>query len=194
MAKTVERCNKAMRFAVVLGDLTNEGTLLDLEQFAAERGVGVLINNAGVYSNGPFESMDDKQILDPLWVNLIAPICVTRRIYPYMKKQRSGVIVNINSAAGIRGGSGETIYAAAKHGLKGFSQTLRDEARPYNVQVMDVFPGAMNTTMLSHRNDLEDCIDVAEAAEIICTLLKQHASVSISDVYLNRVKPPEGQC
>jgi short-subunit dehydrogenase len=186
LAETVKSCYSISRFAVVNGDLTLATTLAEIEIFAQERGVDLLINNAAVYVRGVLDSFTESEIISTMCTNLIAPMLLTRRIFPIFKAQKSGMIININSMAGKYGGPLETVYAASKHGLAGFSQTLLHESLEHNVRVLDVFPGAMNTGMLSFRTDRESCIDPKEAAEQIIWAAKHNHTLNVSELHLTR--------
>jgi NAD(P)-dependent dehydrogenase (short-subunit alcohol dehydrogenase family) len=107
--------------------------------------IDVLVNNAGFGITGAAEAFTDEQVRSQLETNLYAPIEVTRAVLPYMRKQRSGRILQISSIGGRVGGAGLTMYQAAKFGLGGFSEALAKEVAPLGIKVTSVEPGGFRT-------------------------------------------------
>ncbi len=107
-------------------------------------GVDLLMNNAG--TAGPTANVED---IDPLdWarcvdVNLNAQFLFIRGVVPAMKKQRSGLILNMSSAAGRLGMPKRAPYAAAKWGVVGLTQSLAMELGPHNIRVNAILPGSV---------------------------------------------------
>jgi NAD(P)-dependent dehydrogenase (short-subunit alcohol dehydrogenase family) len=107
--------------------------------------IDILVNNAGFGITGAAEAYTDEQVLSQLETNLYAPIAITRVVLPYMRKQRSGHILQISSVGGRVGSAGITIYQAAKFGLSGFSEGLSKELAPLGIKVTCVEPGGFST-------------------------------------------------
>jgi len=107
--------------------------------------IDVLVNNAGFGIIGAAEAYTDEQVRSQLETNLYAPIEITRVVLPYMRKQRSGRILQISSIGGRVGNPGLTIYQAAKFGLGGFSEALAKEVAPLGIFVTSVEPGGFRT-------------------------------------------------
>lgn len=166
----------------VYGDLKGEGTITRLREIGEERGVDILINNAGVHANKSLCDMWPTEIEEMLSVNLIAPILLTRAIWPVFKAKRSGLIVNINSLAGKCGSVGESIYCASKYGLRGFSDALQFEATRENIRVINVCLGAMKTDMTQHREDVDKLIQVEDAANLIFSACNEYESLRVTEV------------
>jgi NAD(P)-dependent dehydrogenase (short-subunit alcohol dehydrogenase family) len=111
--------------------------------------IDVLVNNAGFGIIGATEAYTDEQVHSQLEANLYAPIEITRVVLPYMRKQRSGRILQISSIGGRVGNAGLTIYQAAKFGLGGFSEALAKEVAPLGIKVTSVEPGGFRTDWVS---------------------------------------------
>ncbi len=109
--------------------------------------IDVLVNNAGFGIIGAAEAYTDEQVRSQLEINLNAPIAITRIVLPYMRRQRSGRILQISSTGGRVGSPGLTIYQAAKFGLSGFSEALAKEVKPLGIFVTSVEPGGLRTDM-----------------------------------------------
>lgn len=107
--------------------------------------IDVLVNNAGFGITGAAEAFTREQVRSQLETNLYAPIEITRVVLPYMRKQRSGHILQISSVGGRVGNAGLSIYQAAKFGLGGFSEALVKEVAPLGIRVTSVEPGGFRT-------------------------------------------------
>lgn len=107
--------------------------------------IDVLVNNAGFGITGAAEAFTDEQVTSQLEANLYGPIEITRAIIPYMRRQKSGRILQISSIGGRTGTPGITIYQAAKWGLSGFSEALAKELAPLSIFVTSVEPGGFRT-------------------------------------------------
>jgi NAD(P)-dependent dehydrogenase (short-subunit alcohol dehydrogenase family) len=107
--------------------------------------IDVLVNNAGFGITGAAEAYTDEQVRSQLETNLYAPIAITRAVLPYMRKQRSGHILQISSVGGRVGSAGITIYQASKFGLGGFSEGLSKEVASLGIKVTCVEPGGFRT-------------------------------------------------
>jgi NAD(P)-dependent dehydrogenase (short-subunit alcohol dehydrogenase family) len=107
--------------------------------------IDVLVNNAGFGIIGATEAFTDEQVRSQLETNLYAPIEITRAVLPFMRKQRSGRILQISSVGGRIGNAGLSMYQAAKFGLSGFTESLSKEVKPLGILVTCVEPGGFRT-------------------------------------------------
>ena len=110
-------------------------------------GVDILINNSGVSQRATVEDEDFSVVVDMMNVNFFGAAALTKCVLPYMIKQKSGFIVCMSSLAGCFGIPKRSGYAAAKHDLHGFFETLRAENYQNNISVMMVCPGYVSTQM-----------------------------------------------
>jgi NAD(P)-dependent dehydrogenase (short-subunit alcohol dehydrogenase family) len=135
--------------------------------------VDIVINNAGIVRDAPFEDMTMDQ-LDPLLdVHLKGAFCVTRPAWTLMKQQRYGRILNTCSAAGILGSERMSNYGAAKTGLIGLTRVLAAEGADHNIKVNAIAPIAY-TRMLAHSVATALPPDDAEAKAVLDDLVSQH--------------------
>lgn len=171
---------------VVIGEVFEEHTISDLTARAEEADIDILINNAGMYVRKSLDEMTSSEFRRVINVNLIAPVLLTKNIFELFKKKSSGLIININSVAGKNYSALETAYCASKHGLKGFMGAFKFEALEYNVTVLDIFLGAMNTDMTMERRDADKFIQKEEVAELICQLSHTYKSMRINEVEILR--------
>lgn len=107
--------------------------------------IDVLVNNAGYGYMSSVEEGEDAQIRRQFEANVFGLFAVTRAVLPVMRRQRSGHIVNITSAAGLVGLPGSGHYAASKHAVEGWSDSLAAEVGPIGIKVTCVEPGPFRT-------------------------------------------------
>jgi len=118
--------------------------------------VDILFNNAGFGRLDWLESLDPiKDIDTQIDVNLRGLIQTTRAVLPCMMDQRSGSIINMSSVAGKMAPPLFTIYAATKYGVRGFTEALRREVKPYGIQVSGIYPGGAATEFGQHSGNSE---------------------------------------
>jgi short-subunit dehydrogenase len=107
-------------------------------------GVDVLINNAGVFSQGRLDELSPQQ-LDEAWAtNARAAILVTQALLDELRASR-GHVINMGSRSALIGIAGEIAFCASKHAVAGFSAALRAEMRGSGVRVSCIHPGPVNT-------------------------------------------------
>lgn len=122
-----------------IGDLRRGDVLKNLSDFALKKEVRVLINNAGVTCPGePLRDLGLQKIDDMIDTNLKAPIVLCK----YLEDSLSDVI-NVNSMVGLEIKRFRTLYSASKWGLRGFSQSYKQEVE--GVNVLDFYPTTMET-------------------------------------------------
>ncbi|MFN7940162.1 MAG: SDR family oxidoreductase [Thermoanaerobaculia bacterium] len=108
-------------------------------------GIDILINNAGVGWFRPFVDTAEDELVATLDVNLKGAILCARAVLPGMIERRRGQIVHVASDLARRPLAGMAVYAAAKHGLLGFSASLLREVKQHGVKVTAVLPGWTDT-------------------------------------------------
>ncbi len=131
--------------------------------------IDVLVNSAGITVFSDFLHTSNKMVEGIVDTNLRGPIYCTKCVLPAMSKRRHGWIFNILSNAAVKSFENSAIYTATKAGLFGFSRVLREETRRMNVKVVNVIPGATETSMWSreqlkrYRHRMMSARSVAEA-------------------------------
>lgn len=111
--------------------------------------IDILINNAGVTSDGLMMSMKKENWDKVINTNLTGAFNCTKFVSKQMLKQKSGSIVNITSVSGIVGNVGQANYSASKAGLIGFTRTVAKELAGRGINVNAVAPGYISTDMTS---------------------------------------------
>jgi len=109
--------------------------------------VDVLVNNAGLVRDNLLGLLGEDDVRTVLETNVGGVFNVTRAVVPHMIARRAGKIINISSAAGEKGGRGQTNYAASKGAINAFTRALAVELAPRRITVNAVAPGVIDTDM-----------------------------------------------
>ena len=147
--------------------------------------IDVLVNNAGMDVTKSVEELSLAEWDRVLGVNLRGPFVMSKLIFPRMREQGSGYIVNIVSTAAKRAWANASAYHASKWGLLGLSYALHVEARPHNVKVTALVAGGMRTPFLLDRFpdiDVSTLQEPRNVAETIRFLLLQPAETVIPEL------------
>lgn len=107
--------------------------------------IDILVNNAGYGYMATVEEGEEEQIRRQFDANVFGLFAITRAILPIMRAQRHGRVISITSVAGFIGFPGSGYYAASKHAVEGWSDSLAAEAGPVGIQVTWVEPGPFRT-------------------------------------------------
>jgi NAD(P)-dependent dehydrogenase (short-subunit alcohol dehydrogenase family) len=111
--------------------------------------IDVLVNNAGYGFLGAVEEATDDELRSVMETNFFGALAVTRAVLPALRRQRSGHILQISSAAGIRCGIPKLgYYAASKFALEGLSESLALELAPLGIRIIIVEPGPFRTNAM----------------------------------------------
>jgi NAD(P)-dependent dehydrogenase (short-subunit alcohol dehydrogenase family) len=137
------------------------------------RRVDVLVNNAGLAVNETVEQMDAESFTGMHAVNVAGVFHACKAVWPTMKAQGGGVIVNVSSASSFDPFPGYATYGASKAWVNAFTRGLAEEGRAHRIRVFAVAPAAVETqTLRSRFPDFprEKTLDPADVAEMIFTL------------------------
>jgi NAD(P)-dependent dehydrogenase (short-subunit alcohol dehydrogenase family) len=162
-ARTPETITLASEDLLVLpADVTDEGQLRAAVEAAVARfgRIDVLVNNAGRGLLGAVEEVPDAEARAVFDVNVFGALAATRAVLPVLRRQRSGLIVNITSSGGIMGRPGWGVYCASKFALEGISESLGHEVAPLGIRVIAIEPGGFRTNFL-------DASSLSTAHEVI---------------------------
>lgn len=134
-------------------DVTKKVTITNAvdEVLRREGRLDVLINNAGKGITGPLEEIPEEELKAIFETNYFGPIAVMKTVLPTMRKQRSGLIINITSIAGYMGLPYRSPYSATKGALAFTTEALRMELKEFNVKLTSVAPGDFATNIASGR-------------------------------------------
>ncbi|WP_373357973.1 SDR family NAD(P)-dependent oxidoreductase [Acinetobacter lactucae] len=131
-------------------DVTREDQAIAAAKAAIEHfgKIDVLLNNAGFGLLGAVEEATEAEVEAVYKTNVFGVLNVTRAVLPYMRKAKSGRILNISSIGGYRGAAGFGVYSSTKFAVEGLSEALHAELMPLNIYVTVVEPGYFRTDFL----------------------------------------------
>lgn len=174
-----ERLSKEFgeNFVPLMFDVTDEEAVQAAarqvrEQLNGETLFG-LVNNAGIAVPAPLIHQPTHDFRHQLEVNLVSVLIVTKAFVPLLGSDRSlrgqpGRIINISSVGGKAGGPFLGAYVASKHGLEGFSESLRRELMLYGIDVIIIGPGSVATPIWDKAEKVDASIyESTEYAEAI---------------------------
>ncbi len=166
-ARRVERMEslKTVGVQVISMDVTDEASMQKGVEsvIQAEGKIDVLINNAGYGYFGAIENVPMEEARKQLEVNVFGLARLTQLVLPYMRKQRSGRIINTSSIAGkmvfYMGGW----YNVTKYSVEALSDALRMEMKPFGIDVVMIEPGAIKTDwgVIAARHLMESSVGTA---------------------------------
>lgn len=136
-------------------DLSKREGCKELVSFALDKfsTVDVLVNNAGIQTVAPIDEFPEDKWDFMISLMLTAPFLLTKYVWPSMKKQNWGRIININSAHGLRASAFKVAYVSAKHGLAGLTKTAALEGAKCGITVNSICPGYVRTPLVENQID-----------------------------------------
>lgn len=193
LTASAELAGKCGAEAFVLpGDLTNPDFLENcIGSIGNHFGqIDILINNAGMALNKPFEETTMSDLDRIFSINVKAPFVLCQKALAYLRESDYAEIINISSVVGHKGYVHQAAYAASKHAVLGFSKSLANEVYTQNIRVHTICPGGVYTDMVKvARPDLsgEDMIQPEEIADIILFLLQNRGNAVIDEICVHRI-------
>lgn len=133
-------------------DLVNENSVSEAISKTVEKfgRLDVIVNNAGYGQLGTLEELTDKESRQNFDTNVFGSLNIIRKSMPYLRAQKSGLVINIASIGGLSGDfPGWGIYCATKFAVVGFTEALAAEAKEFGVNATVVYPGYFRTDFLT---------------------------------------------
>jgi NAD(P)-dependent dehydrogenase (short-subunit alcohol dehydrogenase family) len=150
------RADSSPRLTPILIDITEADSIAEAArqvESLAPTGLDALVNNAGIALTGPLEFIDVDRVRRQFEVNFFGHLAVTQALLPALRK-RTGRIVNMSSMAGWIGAPFYGPYTSSKHALRAMSDALRIELTPWDLPVILIEPGAIDTPIWEKGYDL----------------------------------------
>ncbi|MCC6807934.1 MAG: SDR family NAD(P)-dependent oxidoreductase [Deltaproteobacteria bacterium] len=150
--ENLERVAQALpsdRVMVCVADVADYSSLVrSREEILAKKGhVDILVNNAAVGYGGRLTDLSAEEIEYSTKVNLVGPMWLTHMFLPLLRERSEAMLVNVVSLSGYLAMPFQSVYAAGKFGLRGFSESMSRELKGSNVHVLTAYPAAIDTEM-----------------------------------------------
>jgi NAD(P)-dependent dehydrogenase (short-subunit alcohol dehydrogenase family) len=146
-----------------------------VQEVIAKHGrIDVLINNAGIYTEGEIEEATPTMIKSVMDVNVVGYLYFVQEAVKHMRAQGSGQIINVGSQAGLHAKTNRSIYNASKWAVTGMTKCLAIELAPHKIRVSGFYPGLMATQIFEKagiKRDLSNALDVQEAARAVAFMV-----------------------
>ncbi|KMY55832.1 3-hydroxybutyrate dehydrogenase [Bacillus sp. FJAT-27231] len=148
--------------------------------------VDILVNNAGIQYVAPIEEFPTEKFEQLIKVMLTAPFIGIKHVFPAMKEQGFGRIINMASINGIIGFAGKAAYNSAKHGVIGLTKVAALEGAEHGITVNALCPGYVDTPLV--RGQLSDLAETRNVSldraidEVLLPLVPQKRLLTVSEI------------
>lgn len=152
------------------------------------------IHAAGRGDFGSIEQFSRARMEESIRVNLLSGMLICRGLVPRMRRLGRGRIIFIGSESALQAGRKGALYSAAKFGLRGFSQALREDCAADGIQVSLVNPGMVRSPFFEALDFApgtrpENAIEVDDVAAVVVQILQSNSNIVIDEINLTaRVK------
>ena len=190
--ETAAIVNQQSSCIVMPGDLTSPEFIAESIQKIenSTAGIDVLINNAGVAQNTPFENISLEEFDKIMAINVRVPFMLTQKALPMLKKSETPTIINIASVVSHAGYPMQSIYSASKHALLGMTKSIAREYYKENIRVHAICPGGVYTDMVKvSRPDLspDGMIMQQDIADLVWFFLAHRTNAVVDEILVHRV-------
>lgn len=180
--------NQGLTAVSMACDVTDEKALCQaIDDTVGKFGrLDILINNAGLQFISPIEEFPTDKFAYLLKVMLVAPFMAIKHVFPIMKKQKYGRIINMASINGLVGFAGKSAYNSAKHGVIGLTRVAALEGAEHGITVNAICPGYVDTQLV--RNQLGDLARTRKVPlekvleDVIYPLVPQKRLLSVEEI------------
>lgn len=153
--------------------------------------IDCLINAAGIWSHGPLIENTAAAVKDGVETNLVGPMLMARAVIPIMAKAKAGLIVFMNSQAGLNTFANRSVYNAAMWGLTGFAKALQKEVAEHGIRVTSIHAAKTDSPFFAKAGydmDLSDALSPSEIAQSVEFLLSLDSRTVIPDLGIKRLE------
>jgi NAD(P)-dependent dehydrogenase (short-subunit alcohol dehydrogenase family) len=191
----------SMLLEVLPLDVTDDKSVADAIEMISNRHrrIDVLVNNAGYDMHGAVEDLSIDEVKTQFETNFFGAVRLMKAVLPMMRKQRSGIIVNVSSIGGRIGVPLNSAYTGRKFALEGFSESMKYELEGFGIKVILIEPGAVKTNFLENLKQGQQAMNPdspyaelsRKVSEGVRESFKQASSsspVQVAEVILNAIK------
>lgn len=188
--KILEAVSKKLDCDYQLCDVSDHASVaLAIKKVIKKYGrIDCFINSAGIYIDGEIESNNPNLIKKVFEVNSVGPVLTTQVLVPFLKKQKSGTIININSTAGLHPKAFNSVYHSSKWALSGFTESIQPELAGFGIKVVDIHPGVMKTKFTDGTNtDMSKAMEPHEVVKAIDFVLSLDKDTIITELTIKHL-------
>ena len=151
----------SLQLEVLQLDVTDDKSVTDaIDMISTRQGrIDVLVNNAGYDHNGAVEELSMEEIKTQFETNFFGAVRLMKAVIPIMRKQRSGIIVNLSSIGGLVGVPLNSAYVGSKFALEGFSESMKYELEGFGIKVILIEPGAIKTNFVENSKQAQKAMN-----------------------------------
>ncbi len=176
--KELEKVSKEIGGTPFTADITDKKEVQKLADFAVKKfsRIDIWINNAGIQiAPSPLEEINVEKAQRLFDINFFGYFYGCQTALRFMKKQKNGTIININSTAGLEGKPQISAYSASKFAIKGLTESVREESKGSEIKILGVFPGGMKTEIYKEKYpvDIDKYMETEYVAQKVIENLKK---------------------
>ena len=173
----LEKAKKEISVDSFLADVTKSENLMDLGKYTFDKygHIDIWINNAGIQIiPSLIEDVNIAKLKHLFDINFFGYFYGCQTAIKYMKAQESGLIININSTAGLDGKPMISAYSSSKFAIKGLTESIRKEVTG-NINIYSVYPGGMQTEIYQEKypDDIKEYMQVDDVVQKVIDNLKK---------------------
>jgi len=183
------------RYKPITVDLTDLHTIPEKlsDLLVSNPEIDGFISNAGYGSFDNLENFSPERISSYINDNLTSHLVVTRCLLPHFKTRNRGNIILMGSEAALEGAKKGSLYCAAKFGLRGFSQSIRQETSNTDICVTLINPGMVRTAFFDELkfrpgDDDDNAIEAKDIADVVVNILSMRSGTVIDEINLTPQK------
>ncbi len=181
LQKIADQENLQIRFKQL--DVTNDESVKNtIDSILSETGrIDVLVNNAGFGLVGAFEDTSIDEVKKQFETNVFGVIRVTQAVLPTMRKQESGIIVNMSSGAGRFGYATASSYVSSKFALEGLTESMSYEIEPFGIRTILIEPGVIKTNFFDSMMTAKKSTDPSSPYSQMMKVMEKNVSKMIEN-------------
>lgn len=181
LQKIADQENLQIRFKQL--DVTNDESVKNtIDSILSETGrIDVLVNNAGFGLVGAFEDTSIDEVKKQFETNVFGVIRVTQAVLPTMRKQESGIIVNMSSGAGRFGYATASSYVSSKFALEALTESMSYEIEPFGIRTILIEPGVIKTNFFDSMMTAKKSTDPSSPYSQMMKVMEKNVSKMIEN-------------
>ena len=175
----LEKTARELSVEYFLADVTLYEDMIGLGEYVLKKYgvINIWINNAGIQiAPSMVEDVNREKLRQLFDVNFFGYFYGCQTALKYMKKQNQGIIINVNSTAGLDGKPELSAYSSSKFAVKGLTESLRKEVANTSIQIHALYPGGMQTDIYKERypDDIKEYMQVDTVTSKVIKNLKSN--------------------